>query len=217
MKTSNKAQIHEIFTSVQGEGPYVGEKQQFIRFCDCNLNCNYCDTDHSPKYSFDAAGLKQKISDCTLSLTGGEPLLQADFLKEFLEIVPNKIYLETNGILHKELAKIIDRIDIIAADIKIPSATAQNSRYEDNEKFIQIAKNAKKEIFIKVVFDFNITDEEIKKTAQIARKYDLLLILQPKMPLSKSFEEYFKIHDKFLRLHHNTRLIGQTHKFFNVP
>ena len=40
-----KARIKEIFPSVQGEGPFVGYKQLFIRFCGCNLACSYCDTD----------------------------------------------------------------------------------------------------------------------------------------------------------------------------
>ena len=42
--------VKEIFASIQGEGPYVGYKQLFIRFCGCNLNCGYCDTE------FDANG-----------------------------------------------------------------------------------------------------------------------------------------------------------------
>ena len=44
MTEKNIAKICEMFTSVQGEGPYVGCKQLFIRFCGCNLNCDYCDT-----------------------------------------------------------------------------------------------------------------------------------------------------------------------------
>ena len=43
----NKASIKEIFTSIQGEGLYVGYKQLFVRFCGCNLSCDYCDTDYS--------------------------------------------------------------------------------------------------------------------------------------------------------------------------
>ncbi len=39
-----KAPIREIFVSVQGEGPYVGYRQAFVRFPKCNLECLYCDT-----------------------------------------------------------------------------------------------------------------------------------------------------------------------------
>ena len=49
--------IKEIFTSIQGEGSYVGYKQLFIRLCGCNLNCAYCDTDYTvndaKEYSID--------------------------------------------------------------------------------------------------------------------------------------------------------------------
>ena len=37
--------IKEIFKSIQGEGPYIGYEQLFVRFCKCNLKCGYCDTD----------------------------------------------------------------------------------------------------------------------------------------------------------------------------
>ena len=47
--TVNEVYIKEIFTSIQGEGLYVGEKQIFVRFCKCNLACRYCDTDFSLK------------------------------------------------------------------------------------------------------------------------------------------------------------------------
>ena len=39
-----KAPVREMFVSVQGEGPYVGYRQLFVRFPKCNLNCIYCDT-----------------------------------------------------------------------------------------------------------------------------------------------------------------------------
>ena len=48
MAEQHKAKIKEIFASIQGEGPYVGVKQLFIRFCACNLNCDYCDTPFLP-------------------------------------------------------------------------------------------------------------------------------------------------------------------------
>ena len=49
MENQSTAKIREIFTSIQGEGPYMGEKHAFVRFCRCNLNCEFCDTDFDIK------------------------------------------------------------------------------------------------------------------------------------------------------------------------
>ena len=39
-----KTYVSEIFSSVQGEGPHVGERHLFIRFCGCHRACQFCDT-----------------------------------------------------------------------------------------------------------------------------------------------------------------------------
>ncbi len=39
-----QAKISEIFKSIQGEGPYQGINQVFVRFFGCNLCCRFCDT-----------------------------------------------------------------------------------------------------------------------------------------------------------------------------
>ena len=41
------APIIEIFSSIQGEGLLIGERQIFVRFAGCNLDCTYCDTKNS--------------------------------------------------------------------------------------------------------------------------------------------------------------------------
>ena len=101
-----EAKINEIFDSIQGEGLYIGCRQVFVRFCGCNLLCDYCDTDFQGGEVYSAQELAKKVSDFPLkavhsvSLTGGEPLLQYEFLKEFLPLVDAKIYLETSLIQH---------------------------------------------------------------------------------------------------------------------
>ena len=214
--------IREIFTSIQGEGPYVGQKHIFVRFCKCNLNCAYCDTDFNSQnakdYNIDDLALNLADNDAeVISFTGGEPLLELDFLKEFLSEYKSKlnkkIYLETNGTLYKNLAQIIDYIDIISMDIKLQSATGQKNLFFENEEFLKIAQ--KKETFIKVVFDENISDDEIEKTTTLAKKYNILLILQPKMPINKGLD-LDNIYNKFYKKYKNIRLIPQVHKYLNL-
>lgn len=214
--------IREIFTSIQGEGPYVGQKHIFIRFCKCNLNCAYCDTDFNSQnakdYNIDDLALNLADNDAeVISFTGGEPLLELDFLKEFLSEYKSKlnkkIYLETNGTLYKNLAQIIDYIDIISMDIKLQSATGQKNLFFENEEFLKIAQ--KKETFIKAVFDENISDDEIEKVTYLAKKYNTLLILQPKMPINKGLD-LDNIYNKFYKKYKNIRLIPQVHKYLNL-
>ena len=122
---SNKTFIKEIFTSIQGEGLYVGEKQIFVRFCRCNLKCKYCDTnfkkDNAKEYSTnDLFNILKENPITTVSLTGGEPLIEVDFLNDLLSNynLNKNIYLETNGTCYKELEKIIDKVDVVSMDIK---------------------------------------------------------------------------------------------------
>jgi 7-carboxy-7-deazaguanine synthase len=106
------AQLVEIFSSFQGEGVYVGQRQVFVRFAGCNLSCQYCDTPsalevpkqfkvektpgrHDLEIHDNPATLEQVLASIDLlsknkeinhsvCLTGGEPLLQVDFLKILL-------------------------------------------------------------------------------------------------------------------------------------
>lgn len=228
----NKAHIKEIFTSVQGEGPYIGIKQLFIRFCGCNLKCDYCDTLGSQiedvkdgMIELSPLELKDRIEEFDLktihsiSITGGEPLLWSDFLAEFLPMLSNKIYLETNATLNSNLKKIIEYVDIIAADIKLPSASGIVNSFATHDEFFKAAMPFGKEIFAKIVFDKNILDSEIENCLKLADKYNLPLILQPKTEQNEvkiTQGEIFDAFNKFLSKHPNTRVIPQVHKFLNL-
>ena len=220
----NKVKIKEIFASIQGEGPYVGYKQLFIRFCNCNLKCNYCDTEFSSNSDFEEYcpnELAEKVNEFkdvhSVSLTGGEPLLSVDFLKEFLPLVNKKIYLETNATLCDKLLEIRPFVDIISADIKLESATGIKDSSKFHDKFFEACKGV--ETFAKIVFNKNITDEEIEKCCKLGKKYQIELILQPEMvenKMSVTSDFCAQILDKFLKNYENVRLIPQVHKFLDV-
>lgn len=222
-----KARIKEIFDSIQGEGPVVGYKQLFIRFCDCNLNCNYCDTDFAKEDSEEYTPLElfEKItheydlkSFHSISLTGGEPLMSVEFLKEFLPLIKDrvKIYLETNATLISNLNEIRQYVDIVAGDIKLKSSTGLDTM-KLHEKFFSACGDIDK--FAKVVFDKNITDEEISEIVKIAKYNNLELVLQPKMigdKMSVTSEFCNEILNRITALYPKARLIPQVHKFINV-
>ena len=219
-----EVKIKEIFTSIQGEGPYVGYNQLFIRFCECNLKCKYCDTDFRDGINYTTQQLREYVENKlnlvhSISLTGGEPLLFADFLNEFLPLVDKKIYLETNATIPDALEKITDKVDIISADIKLPSATGMVSLFDKHDKFFEIANRHKKEIFAKIVFNENITNEEIEQCIFLGEKYNIELILQPQTVNDKpcvNSQKSQEILNIFLKKHQNTRLIPQVHKFLGV-
>ncbi len=234
MEKHNIAKINEIFESIQGEGKYLGANQIFVRFSNCNLHCKFCDTKFFEGKNYDIEALMREILNFDLSkvhsisFTGGEPLMYVDFLNEFLnnfEILSKKfnikIYLETNGTLFKNLQKIIDKIDIVSMDIKLKTATNEENKFDINDKFLKIASNV--EIYVKVVFDNKIEENEIENCCRLAKKYNVPLYLQPESSFlfkelkNKNNILFLKnIHKKFLKYYKNVFLIPQVHKFLNL-
>lgn len=220
--------VKEVFKSIQGEGPYIGYEQVFIRFCKCNLSCDYCDTDYIATPDCKSHTAKELLNEIeklniknihSISLTGGEPLLDAAFLKEFLPLTNKKIYLETNGTLPKELKEIINLVDIVSMDIKLPSTTKMKELFKVHKEFIEICTTHKKEVFLKVVFDETITDTEIEECIKLAEINNLLIVLQPLMvkdSMKINSIELMIIFGKFTQKYNNVRLIPQVHKFINV-
>src|SRR3989339_672207 len=214
--SSTDAQLHEVFTSIQGEGVYLGERQVFIRFAGCNLSCGYCDSSESlvlsPEYKVEQtpgkhdfkvfknpAPLQDLVSHVanitkpsyfahSVSITGGEPLLQIDFLKAFLpELKKNKqkVYLETNGTLPQYLEEIIGSVDITSMDIKLPSSSGGTSRIKEHRAFLEIAYT--KEVFVKVVVTPNTLIKEIEEAARMVSEIDaeIPFIIQPATPTKR--------------------------------
>lgn len=182
-----KGKIVEIFDSVQGEGIYLGEKQIFVRFFGCNLACSYCDTKLDYFVEYEPRELLQELllySDeyHSISYTGGEPLLQKKFLKEILQLTKRegfRNYLETNGTMPEALKEVIDYLDFIAMDIKLPSSCGQEELWYIHYRFLEIARA--REVFLKSVICTETTLSDFRKALQLIQDVDLgmVLVLQP--------------------------------------
>ena len=96
--------VSEIFYSVQGEGPLVGQPSVFLRLNGCNLRCSWCDSKHTWNDKdklwddFDVANELSSYSSNHIVITGGEPLLQKDVIYHLLGRFQNyHCTIETNG------------------------------------------------------------------------------------------------------------------------
>jgi len=226
------AKISEVFRSLQGEGPYVGAPQVFVRFFECNMHCVWCDTPASigdSKRDYKEFSLKDLVSQVnslydnahSVSITGGEPLLQKDFLKSFchdLKGQGKKIYLDTNGTLPVALQEMIRDIDIIAMDIKLPSSTQQKAFWTEHLEFLKVA--AQKQVFVKAVISLNTAPEEVLKAAKLVAVIDpeILFILQPNyLDMKKGIiEECLGYQKSCAKILKDVRILPQVHKFMKL-
>lgn len=194
-----KGKITEIFDSIQGEGLYLGESQIFVRFYGCNLTCKYCDTQLESFMEYEPEELFKELKMYrgrfhSVSFTGGEPLLQKDFLKEVLKLTrKDKIsnYLETNGVLPEALKDVIEYLDFVAMDLKLPSSTGLPEFWEEHRAFLKIA--SKREVFLKTVICKSTEEEDLVKGLRLIRQIcqGAILILQ-----LDSNEDRASLHDK---------------------
>lgn len=223
-----KAKVSQVFFSLQGEGPYLGTPHVFVRFFGCNIKCRYCDTNSNffKEYGVGSLGkrvdkLIKKHNASYISLTGGEPLLRTDFICEFLKKIKTNrkfIYLETNGILYCNFLKIKNYIDIIAMDIKLPSATKIKPFWNEHSKFLRLCSD--KEVFVKTIITLSTSLADIKKTVQLICRIDknTPLVLQPNHGeiSSKLVEKTVNFQNFALKKLADVRIIPQMHKILGI-
>lgn len=104
-------QVHSIFYTIQGEGPFSGMPAIFIRLAGCNLQCPGCDTEYTDRRkAYTADQLKREVSTMVREaggaaaelavVTGGEPFRQnITGLVNALQELGYLVQIETNGTL----------------------------------------------------------------------------------------------------------------------
>lgn len=203
------APLIEVFSSMQGEGVLIGCRQVFVRFAECNLACEYCDTPYQPgptcqiesnpgSGQFSSHNNPVNLTEITrlvsqwqhnsnnvhhsVALTGGEPLLHAEILRLWLPemLTILPIFLETNGTLPAELEKILHLVKWISMDIKGSAVTGAQTPWVDHADFLALAKERLCQV--KLVVDESTTNDELLEAACLVNRHapDVPFILQPR-------------------------------------
>lgn len=204
---AEKGYVAELFRSIQGEGPHVGVLQVFVRFSGCSLRCAYCDTPRAqartpacalasersvrrvpnPVDADDLALLARTLVEespgvHSLSVTGGEPLEQPDFLCAFLRSFREcalPVYLETNGLLEDSARRAAPLVDIVSMDIKLPALCGGGEHFSIYRRVLPLF--GEKELFCKVVVAGGFDMEELAEAARVLAEFDRRtpFIIQP--------------------------------------
>ena len=146
--------VHSIFSTIQGEGPFCGRPAVFVRLAGCNLQCPGCDTEYTEgrqRLNYNQIitqvfmRLKQTNSNANLIvISGGEPFRQqiapfADFLIEH----DFDVQVETNGsmAIPLELSQMVTVVCSPKTAKLHPSALHRANAF----KYVMKADNAREE------------------------------------------------------------------------
>ncbi|MEM2878413.1 MAG: 7-carboxy-7-deazaguanine synthase QueE [Candidatus Hadarchaeales archaeon] len=248
--------VGEIFSSIQGEGLYVGVRQLFLRMAGCIWNCVYCDTrrfrDFRPancmveikpgsgrfrpvKNPLSAESVFEHLEGLwtedvhSVSITGGEPLLSANFIADVARICGRnglKTYLETNGCSSDAMEIVLPHIDIAAIDIKLPDhravpETGWKRIFEEEMKCIDMAARRSVDVFAKVVVLASSSDRDLANVFSRLARLNVPLVLQPVTGTGRvkppPFERLCRISETAVRAGiREIAIIPQVHRLMGV-
>lgn len=249
-KEKIKGKLIEIFSSIQGEGGSVsgsafGQPQVFVRFAGCNIasqdfgtsGCLWCDTTSAKSIkangraitltaqeTFDLIVLSKPESSLhSVSLTGGEPLVQVDFLKDLLTLLKQNNYttfLETNASLPSALEKVVSLLDYASVDIKDRSAKAAKNwtRLVDLEiKSLEILEKHNVKTYAKIVITNTTEALDLIRLRDKISHLNIPVVLQPVSPYQGIFPPDINRTVSFLEIFKDreTSLSFQVHKLLN--
>jgi 7-carboxy-7-deazaguanine synthase len=253
-KVAPRAPLIEIFWSIQGEARFAGVPMAFVRVATCPIRCTYCDTPHSytaeptfvvrtalrelrepnPTNSERAAELVKSVTAASgqspktprVSITGGEPLVFPDFVRELgrrLRAQGYRVHVETAALDPEALGKCIEQVDHLSADYKLPETLAQGSFGPQHVQCCQIAIKRGASVDVKIVLTRKVTDASIEKALADLQpvREKALLILQPATAMQQDRPPERVDLDRWValaaRAGFDLRVLPQIHRVLQVP
>ncbi len=200
--------LSEIFASFEGEGTRVGMPAVFVRLCGCNLACSYCDTAYARERTdyatVEVGGRESRLANpvspgklagimadafpgCRdVRITGGEPLLQADFVGRVAALFRRMgmgLHLETNGTLAGEMARLGRLFDTVTMDVKLPSSQDGRSLEAEHTAFLQALAGPARpgSVCVKIVVTPECSDDEVEHALSLVARCGprAVVFLQP--------------------------------------
>jgi 7-carboxy-7-deazaguanine synthase len=246
--------VTEVFSAIQGEAALVGERQVFVRLTGCNLRCGYCDQPEALErtagpcriettagrrdWSIEASPLAidrvvQAVSTLwgqvphhSISLTGGEPLLQGTRVENLVRRFAEHgwpVMLETNATLVPPFRKVAALVTYVSMDVKLRSVDGELVAPTTQAKFLGEALAAGATTWVKVVIGPDTDPDEFDAAitmvagASTGRDAPVEVFLQPLTPFgvataAPSPGQVLELHERALRIHPRVRVVPQTHK-----
>jgi 7-carboxy-7-deazaguanine synthase len=204
---SDRTNLVEIFSAIQGEGLNVGTRQIFVRFGGCDLRCSYCDSEHT-WVAQSTCSIEQtpgqrdfieypnpvaveqilawvqqqntpQLHD-SISITGGEPLLHAKFLQTFLPLVRSATGLP---IYLETGGHRPQQLASIVTQLDLVGmdiklpSVSNEEHWAAHQEFLQICLQAHCEVFVKMIVSQATLLDDLEKAAA------LMAAIDPHIPL----------------------------------
>jgi organic radical activating enzyme len=158
----------------------------------------------------------------SVSLTGGEPLMQSRSLERLLPLLVargHRVMAETNGVLVASLRRTLPWLAYVSMDVKLDCVDGEHIDLDTHRRFLTAASGAGAATWVKIVVGARVDHGELD--AAIAMVADRApgseVFLQPVTPFAAVTEaptpdQVLELQARALRLYPHVRVIPQTHK-----